>query len=229
MENLIYKVECALLDKSYRDGLSNYTQANCQVTLTDNGFRIYRPPNLTTANNGNTMWGGLRLQPHYAKPGGTLFKGHTYILLFDVKGQSSNGSYGYFTNQMGWGGGGLDPKPSNIVDRGLPSNFQGSYTYYYRFTITDDVYKVCTSSYSGFTAGTTYLSYRDFAWGFQYTSTGSLGTDLYLTNFRMYDITQNPKISFDKSGNVIIGSIIEESSIKISKSTELRCSNFIEV
>ena len=55
MENLIYKVECALLDKSYRDGLDNYTQANCQVTLTDNGFRIYRPPNLTTANNGSII------------------------------------------------------------------------------------------------------------------------------------------------------------------------------
>lgn len=229
MENLIYKVECALLDKSYRDGLSNYTQPNCQVTLTDNGFRIYRPPNLTTSANGNTMWGGLRLQPHYAKSGGVLFKGHTYIILFDVKGQSSNGLSGHFTNQMGWGGGGLDPSPSNVVQNGLPSNFNGSMTYYYRFTINDNVYKTCTTSYSSFTAGNTYLSYKDFAWGFQYTSTGSLGTDLYLTNFRMYDITSNPTMNFSKSGVVKIGQTIETNAINISKASEIRCTDFIEI
>ena len=39
--------------------------------------------------------------------------------------------------------------------------------------------------------GNTYLSYNHFGVGFDYRSTGALGTDLYIRNFQMYDITDD--------------------------------------
>ena len=63
MENLLSRTEMALLNKTWGNGLQSYTQSNCQCTLTDQGMRIYRPPNLTYPDCGNTIWGGLRIHP----------------------------------------------------------------------------------------------------------------------------------------------------------------------
>lgn len=209
MKNLLLPSEFALRDKRFGDGLSYYSQADCQITLTDNGFRVYRTPNIDGATT-STTWGGFRLQPLNIDKN-LLVKGRTYIVMFDVTGQSSNGlSYIYWTNQMGWGGGGLDPTPSDVTLSGIPSNFQGSKTCWYKFTINDDIYKTCTSSYSGFVAGTVYPSYRDFAFGWQYTATGTLGTDIYITNIRMYDLTENPTISLNKNGILTLGTMNEK-------------------
>ena len=224
-KNILFDVETALLNKTFSNGLSSYTQTNCKVTLTNDGYRIYRAPNLTTSADGNTMWGGLRLQNQ-----GWLEKGHTYIILFNVKGQTSNAvtSIGW-TNQMGWSGGGLDPKPSNVSYSMVGSNFNGEKLCYYKFTVNDDIYKVCTSSYSSFVAGTTYLSYNHFMFGFGYSSTGTLGTDLYLTNFRMYDITNLKNGKFNKTSVLECISIIEgNSNFSIGKCGEIRMDDIIE-
>lgn len=199
-ENLLWDIEMALRDKTFKNGLSSYTQANCQVTLTDNGLRIYRPPNLTVEANGNTMWGGLRLQFI-----NKLQEGHTYIIMFDVKGQSHNSISNIgFTNNMGWGGGGLEPKPSNVKNNahtGVSLTSNGK-LFYYKFTINDALYKTCTTSYSSFVKDTVYPSYRDFQFGFGYNSTGALGTDIYINNIRMYDITEEENTGLYKSGNL---------------------------
>ena len=229
MENLIYKTEESRLLKVFGNGLRSYTQSHCQVTLTDDGYRIYRTPNLTVSGNGSVMWGGLVLssmmQGIY-----TFQKGYTYILAFHVKGKTSNAASDfYWTNQVGWGGGGLDPVPSNVeYYNPIGTNFNGEADVWYKWTITDDVYKVCTSTYSGFTAGTTYLSYCDFKFGFGYTDTGSMGTDLYITNIRMYDVTDNPSFSIPKNG-VMNGQLIESDSVKIMETKDLITNNFIEI
>lgn len=229
MENLIYKTEENRLLKQIGNGLSSYTQAHCQVTLTDDGYRIYRTPNKTVAADGHVMWGGLVLNPVVSGVC-TFIKGHTYILAFHVKGKSSNGAFECgWSNQVGWGGGGLDPAPSNVeIYNPVGNNFNGEGDFWYKWTMNDDLYKVCTSSYSGFVAGNTYLSYNGFKFGFGYWDTGSMGTDLYITNIRMYDITDDPSFEIPKNG-VIEGQLIEGSEIKIMKTKDLITNNFIEI
>ena len=228
MENLLFKTAEGVAAGYWGAGLSKYTQSNCQVTLVNGCYRIYRPANLTVSANGSTMWGGLVLQPYKCFD---LQKGHTYVISFHVKGKSSNAasdSLG-FHNQVGGDGGGLEPKPSNVeYYNPVGTDFNGEGDFWYKFTINDDVYKVCTSSYSGFVAGNTYLSYNGFKFGFGYTSTGSMGTDLYITNIRMYDITDDPSFEIPKNG-VIEGQLIEGSEIKIMKTKDLITNNFIEI
>lgn len=221
MDNIISKCNDALWNKTFTDGLSAFTQSNCQVTLTDTGYRIYRPPNLTVSGNGNTMWGGFVFKPFNANSN-ALVKSHTYIVAFEVKGKTSNAvsDIGWHNN-VGWDGGGLTPSPSNVVITSIGANWTSDdwFPFQYRFTINDDIYKVCTSSYSSFVAGTTYLSYRDFKFGFGYTDTGSMGTDLYLKNFKLYDITtKTNSINISKQGVFQAGNFTENvgnASIKV--------------
>lgn len=214
MINLFEDIETALLNKKFENGLSSYTQRDCQVTLTDEGYHIYRPPNIIFDNDNydktSTMWGGLKIEcPHKnGKP--VLQKNHTYIVLIDIKGKSSNAIYTHgWTNQMGWGGGGLSPKPSNTSRSVCKSDFDINDVYYYKWTITDDIYKVCTETYSGFVEGETYLSYRHFQLGFTYQNTGEWGTNIYLNNFRLYDITDIPNSLITQSGNAVFTSFNE--------------------
>ena len=202
--NLFLPIEEALLSKTLKNGLSAYTQANCQVTLTDDGYRIYRPPNITynsSDSSTQTMFGGLKIQPFTIR-GDILQQYHTYVIMFDVRGKTSNAIHAFgWSNRMGWGGGGLEPSPSDVVLHGIGANFNGQDRMYYKFTINDTIYKTCTASYSSFVAGNSYISYRDLCFGFGYQNTGSMGTDLYLTNFQMYDITnQTKQVQVSKNG-----------------------------
>jgi hypothetical protein len=154
------------------------------------------------------MWGGFVMR-FYEPP---FIKGHRYVVQFETKGQTSNKpSDIYWTNLAGWGGGGLQPTPTDVVIKNIDANFNSqewtiiSYTW----TINDDVYKTCTSSYSSFVQGTVYPSYRDFKWGFGYTDTGTLGTDLYIKNVRMYDLTTASQIDIKKTGVIEAGSFWE--------------------
>ncbi len=228
--NLIQKANNGIANKSYTGALSSYTQSNCQVSLTDNGYRIYRPANKTPSADGNTMWGGLVIRPYNENNTDVFIKGHTYILKWHVKGKSSNSADFGWSNNVGWGGGGLMPSPSNDSWQNISTNFNGEMECWYKWTINDDVYKVCTSSYSSFVQGQTYLSYRDFKFGFSYTDTGSLGTDLYITNVRLYDITNdNQKVKIGVNG-VINGNIVEGNfdNVSMLPDGEFYTTQFIE-
>jgi hypothetical protein len=199
ISNITYEVDNAIKSKTFANGLTSYTQSNCQVTLTDKGYRIYRPANLVYPDAGNTMWGGLKVQLFTIDPN-ILQKNHKYRVSFTVTGQSSNDPGGiYFTNQMGWGGGGLTSVSSSAGNT-LGTGFQGTKEIYAVFNITDDIWKVCTTSYSGFVAGTMYNCYRDLAWGFNYANTGTLGTDIYITDFKVQDITNDQPGKITETG-----------------------------
>lgn len=233
MYNILNQTNLAIYNKTFTAGLAYYTQANCQITLTDIGYRIYRPPNLTPSADGNTMWGGLVIRP-FSEDSNALIKNHSYILKFEVKGQTSNAvSDVYWTNNTGWSGGGLNPTPTDIITTSIPANWVSSewYPFSYKFTILDDIYKVCTSSYSSFVAGQTYLSYRDFKFGFGYTATGALGTDLYIRNIRLYDITTLlNEIKVDRTGVVHAGNLVENSGNAAFKlDGDLYSSRFYEI
>ena len=231
MNNLLELTEYSLRKKEWNYGLSSYTQSNCSCTLTDNGYRIYRTPNVNPTDNGQTMWGGLVINPFNIRDN-ILQKGHRYVIMFHVKGKSSNSVVEvYWSNNVGWGGGGLDPNP--VINRNtmnLPANFNGETDVLYDFTINDDIYKVCTSSYSSFVAGNTYLSYNGFKFGFEYTNTGEWGTDLYITNIRMYDITNyTSSINLAKNGILSISALNEiDGNARINKYSEVLSEGFIE-
>ena len=65
------------------------------------------------------MWGGLVLR-FYTPP---FTKGHTYIIAFNVKGQTSNSVEVNWSNNCGWGGGGLTPSPSDVSHNAPTTNF----------------------------------------------------------------------------------------------------------
>lgn len=220
MENMLYKANIALFNGSFSDPLSCYTQTNNTSSIVNNKMRIYRPPNIAADTS---QWGGLRI--FGANLGMT--KGHTYIIMFDITGKSDGAiaSFGW-TNNMGWGGGGLDPSPTNVSGyHPVTSGFNSSIpkTAWYKWTINDELYKVCTTSYSSFVAGNTYLSYNHFMFGFPYNATGTNGTELFLNNFRMYDITNTPNFNVSKAGNLNCVDIGENYS-----KTSLRNSGFLE-
>ena len=238
--NIFFDIEKARTNLEFKDGLSRYTQTNCQVTLTENGYRIYRPPNLTTANDGNTMFGGLKLvnqttdtvSPYNATRDNVwkLQKGHSYLIAFHVKGQSSNpANYFYFINNMGWGVGGVGASPTVIASSSIPTDFNGEKDCYYIFTINDHIVKTSNDARSGYDGSSQYLSYRHFTIGWTYSNTGTLGTDVYLTNFRLYDITSY-KAEITKAGQADFSFLIEQlDNCKIRKSAELIASEFIEL
>ena len=240
MENLLKKMEENRLNKTFANGLSGYTQANCQVTLTDNGLRIYRPANCSTAASGgaNNMWGGMKLQPYAIANKDVLIKGHTYIIKFHIKGKSSNAnatgdlSCCFWSNNMGWttATSGLKPTPSNVSYKCIPANFDGEMDCFYKWTINDDVWKTCTTAYSSFKAGTKYLSYRDFGFGWNYINTGSLGTNIYVTNIRMYDLTNgNQNISLIQNGVLQCSPQEQNSLTSFSKDGEILSHKFYEI
>lgn len=215
MQNILEKTNDAIYRKEFTDGLSKYTQQNCQVTLTDDGYRIYRPANLNPTDDGRTMWGGLVIKPFEADPN-ALQDNHRYVLKFDIKGQTGNyiDNYGW-RNNVGWEGGGLNPTPGDVVTTEIGAGWtswtsENWFPYSYAWTINDGLYKVCTESYATFVKGETYLSYRDFIFGYSYQGTGALGTDIYIRNIRLYDITNKTKeIKVKKTGIVNAGNFVE--------------------
>ena len=236
--NMIFPIELSRSNLEFINGLSRYTQSNCQVTLTDQGYHIYRPPNLTTANDGNTMWGGLKLVNQKTDTIAAydsnrdnnwgLQKGHTYFAAFHAKGKSSNSTSWGWANNMGWSGGGVNASPTIITNIGIPSDFQGEKDCIFIFTINDDIAKNCTSAYSSYVANTTYLSYRHLTFGWGYSSTGTLGTDLYLTDLRLYDIT-NYMAKITRQGQAKFYDFVEQlNKAQIRRNSEFLSSNFIE-
>lgn len=236
-KNMMWYINNSIVDKIFANGLSSYTQTNCQVTLTDDGYRVYRPPNLIhDSSTMHNMWGGFKININNANHKDhvreNLQTGHKYIILYDVKGQTSKAqtSIGW-TNLMGWNGGGLDPIPSNVQYKAIPANFESDewQTFFYKWDLTDDVYKVCTKSYSSFVEGNTYLSYADFQIGWTYENTGALGTDVYIKNIRMYDITDTTKPKLMKIGIFDIDGIHEENNKTKIRQNEIEANSFIEI
>lgn len=240
--NLLENINYAVETKTFVTGIRAYTQADCQCTLTDNGFRIYRTPNKNyTGSSTQTMWGGLVLSPELAHSG-CLQTSHSYVIVMDVMGRSSGAMSDLAINNMcGWSpsDSGLLPHPTDVVKLNpVTANFSSStwQTLAEKWTIPadDSIYKVCTRAYtSSYVVGNEYLSYKDFKFGYTYASTGEWGTDIYLKNIRMYDITNMKNMDIKKTGVAEYVSMIENES-KIGNASvfrfgEIRADNFYEI
>lgn len=196
--NLLYDIDSYIELRQWKNGLSKFEQDNCSCSLTDQGFRIYRPGGLTISEHGYTMFGGLVIHPFDVNPE-VLKEGHSYVILFDVKGCTSNEPVCYWSHNVGWETPELSPDLTSVDTNSpikSPFNSLSYVTYRYEFTVNDELYKTCEKSYSNFEKGKSYLSYRDFFFGFTYRSTGEMGTDLYIRNIRMYDITKQEVIEY---------------------------------
>lgn len=193
-------------------GVGAYTQTHCSVTLTSQGARIYSPPDWdgrAIEGHGWDTWGGLCLSP--MKTSNCLIAGHRYIVLWHCVGQTSVAmSEIYWTNQVGWGQSPDAAPTTNFLCR-PGANFQGEMECCFDFTINDTIFKTTGDTvHSGFEPNTSYLAYAALKLGFGYRETGPLGTDLYLSNFRMYDITGGAKqAEFTKSGLLQTTELIE--------------------
>ena len=247
MINLMRNPNLGIMSQTWVPGLNKYTQTNCHVTLTENGVRIYRPPNYTQSANGSTIYGGLKIENsatstihEYDPTVDNIFnleEGHTYVIRMHVAGQShANFNFFRWSNNMGYEGNstrGLLPNPTGKIYQNIPVDFQGEMDCFYQFTISDELVKPCLTGYiTSYVAGTNYLSYRHFMVGFNYSDTGELGTDLYITNLRMYDITtgENTPLSIKKNGIILSSSIVEtiNDQASIQNNSELFCNNFYE-
>lgn len=235
MYNIFTPIEVARLNNSFTNGLSRYTQANMQITLENGLYHVYSPPNLTTANNGNTMWGGLKIDNLNVTGTQLLTKGHTYIIKFHVFGKCSRSPEKFrWSYEMGWEGdnAGLLPRPTNVTSDFIPNPFNGSKECFYKFTVSDDIYKTCSKTFGNYIEGQQYLSYKEFCFNYPYGNTGELGVDLYLSDFRMYDLTNSTeKIDIEKT-SVTKGTLYENddySKVSMYQDTEILCNTFYEV
>lgn len=191
-------------------GLGAYTQGNLQVTDTAQGIRIYSEPNRDgRAQEGSewNTWGGLCISPMMNS--NCLVKGHRYVVSFHIKGQSSGAMDSvYWSNQIGWRQyPDAEPTYNKIVVHG--ADFQGEMDCFIDFTINDDVWKTTGSDvHSGFEPNTTYLAYAALKIGYDYRETGPLGTDIYITNLSMIDVTSGEKYNITKDGIINTPQII---------------------
>jgi len=188
-------------DYAYNYSLGAYTQANLNVTMTSQGIRIYSEPNDPYSNY--NQWGGICISPMAISD--CLFKGHRYRLSWHASGQSSRAmNEVYFSSQVGWGTGATNPSTTSNKLVTTPSNFNGEMDCFWDFTINDDIFKVCTDNggNTSFTVGETYLSYAGLKMGFGYEDTGTLGTDLYITNIQLHDLTNGDVYKVEKNGIV---------------------------
>ncbi len=232
--NLLFNQNLGIINKQWVSGLSKFTQANCQCTLTDDGYRIYRTPNIDYVNNSpKVMYGGFLISN--ANNILNLKDNHSYVLAFDIKGQSSNAaSNTRWTNNYGWGGGGLIPTTTGtVMNNPVTANFYSPDDWCHFsmfFTISDGLYKVCTTSYSSYIQGETYLSYAQFAFGFTYMSTGELGTDLYIKNLSLLDVTNDTNINISKNGIINSENFIEVGdTVKLFKDKLIQSNQLIEI
>ena len=234
MYNIFTPIEAARLNNSFTNGLSRYTQANMQVTLENGLYHVYSAPNLNTTDNGKTMWGGLRINNTGVTGTQLLTKGHTYIIKFHVSGKCSRSPEKFrWSYEMGWEGDtALAPNPTNVTSDFIPNPFNGSKDCFYKFTVSDDIYKTCSKSFSSYVAGNSYLSYSHFCFNYPYGNTGELGVDLYLSDFRMYDLTKNnDKPTFLRNG-VVQATIIQNpdyNKVSMFKDTDITCNDFYEI
>ena len=169
--------------------------------MTNQGIRIYSAPNDSYTNY--DQWGGICISPMAISE--CLFKGHHYRVSWHAKGQSSRSmSDIVFSSQIGWGTSATNPSTTSNKLVTTPVNFQGEMDCFWDFTINDDIFKVCTNNggNTSFTEGETYLSYAGLKLGFTYDNTGELGTDLYITNIQLHDLTSGDVYKIEKNGIV---------------------------
>lgn len=209
--NLLDLAQKALTNKQWKDCLFNSSsQPKAVVTLTDYGLRVYREPNNTSTTSGSgegkqSNWGGFVLTNTDNMFG--LQNGHTYLIQVDVKGKSDRALSDYgWRHHVGWNytNTGIAPAPTNtVLLNPITANFNTEewQQLSYKFTISDSVYKVATTTYQYHTEGETYLAYYQFKFGWTYGTTGEIGTDVYFSNLRMFDVTSIPKeININKQG-----------------------------
>ncbi len=168
-------------------GISYYTQPQCKVfaVKASRFFDKYsvcikRTPNLIYPDVGTVMWGGLRLYP----PEAAKQEGKTYKITYWCKGQSTMTCKHYFAYEIGWSSMGV-----GLTNHGLIGNIERleAGTIQDEWVQKTNYYTVSNRFQLG-SDGTTYDTYYQMKIGYNYGSTGSLGTTLFISDLVIEEI-----------------------------------------
>ena len=182
--------------------LNSYTQTNCQVSLVNDytrnckySYRIFRDPNLVYPAAGTVMWGGVILNfDNYRR----FISGKKYKVTFYYLGQTSGAMTDALVNySAGWTsmGVGLTNGASLISSKLIPSNFNDWDNWHYGEAVfqAGDLYQTGTDSII-------YYCMRNLKLGWNYYSTGSLGTDIRITDIDIQEINDGEFIGLSEKG-----------------------------
>ena len=213
--------------------------------------KIMREANITYSGSSNGTYGGLRIcnstdnTIHVYDPEKdnifNLQPGHTYMFILRVWGITENLPYFDVTNNMGWSGTsyGLSSPVTNTFTGQIAyaegwdhyyADFEGGQDIYYKFTIPSNttIVKTCTGNYSSFVSGNKYLTYKHFTWQWTYANTGAWGTDMKVTNIRLFDITEDANSEITRTGLAKFTNFFEIPCTNINYANELEASTLIE-
>lgn len=224
---------------AFGKNLTYATQTNGKTVIEDNHFKITRNPNITGTLNGNTggtqNWCGIIFRNYDNILG--FQQGHHYLVCINVKGYSDTAMNDIsISNYCDWSASSLNPitttdniQTYNPVVAGYNSDTLDTVALY--FEINSPLYKVLTGkSYSTFVKGQSYLSFRDIKFGFTYTTTTSVGTNLELDNLRLYDVTNLDVLTrIKREGITQTISFIEDGDNGIIKNGDLQSNNIYEI
>lgn len=197
---------------------SRHTQSNCFVSLAETSWSankycyfIYRPANKTVAIDGNTMYGGVRINiPESAK-----VEGRKYKLRFRYRGvtsaASANPYFGYLI-----GDGSYQGTTSHTLDTGLPAIPANTNTNTWKYF--EDTYTVTNRMQTGLDLNT-YDTYRQFTIRWNYEDTGSLGTRIFIDEIEIQDITNSVGLFIPKKDKISIPQLKQTSAVAIATGT----------
>lgn len=179
---------------SFTGYLSRYTQAHCIVTTSDtytyNGNRtvnIFRTPNLVYPDDGNVMWGGIKLR--FSENDFEI--GKKYRLSLRYKGKTNNDFETYFAYSIGWSTMGVGLTYGTVEGRRFVSESENINDYdNWKLLIQEFTCSADRKIQYG-TDGNRYFCMRELKIGFTYESTGPYGTDLYFADIRIDEIDES--------------------------------------
>lgn len=224
------EVENALMQGKTNRRLRLYS-GNSQyrkVELIDGKVHIWRSPNNTNTGNSSGNYTGFAV----GDLKDILEKDHIYLFSFDIEGvnDSPDNANASLVYTIGWGGcGGLDyySVPSYLA------HFNGKEKIYFLYDLRGkELWQAATKTEGSVVAGTYYPIYNNFFFRFNYSTTGEKGTDVYISNISMQDITNNTTVNINKK-YIINGCNFEEKDslekINIDKNNQVLINQIIEI
>ena len=201
------EVEDALIQGKENNRLYLYAGNNQyrKAELIDGKVHLWRSPNNTNSGNSAGNYTGFVVR----NLKDLLEKDHVYLFSFDIEGfndspENANASLVY---TIGWGGcGGLK---YYTVSSHL-AHFDGKEKLFFLYDLRGkELWQAATKTEGSIVAGTYYPIYNNFFFRFNYSQTGEKGTDVYISNISMQDITDNINVNIDKK-YIINGCDFEE-------------------
>lgn len=190
-------------------GMQPWSQCTCSI-INNTEIYYHRNPNVIVSTAGNVT----AIVSSLSIPNGMIKTNRKYKVCWKARGISDGLMQApYLAFSASWTTNGVGLVANNSVgDAGVPSNFNET-QYQERSAILDTTgwspWQQAKNDYETIKTGDWFNCANKLAFTFNHTNTGTNGTDVYLTDFRLYDITDNPSAGFDKKGKAIASEFVE--------------------